>query len=199
MSAQGSPQASGPDPPHHASSGANPLRRTSDRVETWLSRFLLLVLLLGLPPAAIGAGRSAYESTLRTVHAQTAQRHEVNARLTAKSKGSTENATQRAQVRWTDDSGTSHVGTTLVKSSTPRGATVRIWVDRGGSLTGPPMSVHNALATGWLVGGMAALGVAGGCFAARAGMHTALDRRRYAQWDAEWRLVEPGWSARFRG
>jgi hypothetical protein len=48
------------------------------------------------------------------------------------------------------------------------------------------------------VGGMAAFGLATGACAARAGMRLVLDRRRYAQWDAEWDLVEPQWSARFR-
>jgi hypothetical protein len=45
---------------------------------------------------------------------------------------------------------------------------------------------------------MAAFGVAAGSYAVGAGMRLVLNRRRYAQWDAEWDLVEPRWSARFR-
>ena len=56
----------------------------------------------------------------------------------------------------------------------------------------------NATTSGWLVGGMAAFGVAAGSYAVWAGMRLVPDRRRYAQWDAEWGLVEPRWSARFR-
>ncbi len=200
MSAQEQPSASGPPPPHqeHTPKGANPLRRTSDRIETWLLGFLMLGFVLGLPAAALGAGLTAYESSMRAVQTQSAQRQEVTARLTSDVKGNAEDAKRQAQVRWTDDNGTVRTGTTLVEPGTLKGSTVRVWVDRDGTLTGPPMSTLNATATGWLVGGMAAGGVTAGYFAARAGMRHVLDRRRYAQWEAEWVLVEPQWSARFR-
>lgn len=200
MSAHNSPQASGPPSPNpeHTSQGANPLRRTSDRFESWFRGFLMLVLVLGLPVAAFSAGLTAYESSMRTVQAQSAERQEATARLTSNIKGVTPDGKQQAQVRWTDGNGTVRTGTTLVKSGTPKGATVQVWVDRDGSITGPPMSRLNATTTGWFVGGMAAIGVGAGFFAARAGVRRVLDRRRYAQWDAEWNLVEPLWSARFR-
>ncbi|WP_332112409.1 hypothetical protein [Streptomyces gossypiisoli] len=177
---------------------ANPLRRTSDGFESWFRRLLMLVLALGLPVAALSAGTTAYESSMRTVQAQSADRQEVTARLTSNVKAVTTDGMPQAQVRWTDDNGTERTGTTLVKSGTPKGATVRVWVDRGGTITSPPMSKLDATTTGWFVGGMAAIGVAAGFFAARAGMRHVLDRRRYAQWDAEWDRVEPLWSARFR-
>ncbi|MDF3143650.1 MULTISPECIES: hypothetical protein [unclassified Streptomyces] len=200
MSAQDSPSASGPPLPHqeHTSKGANPLRRTSDRVESWFRRFLMLVFVLGLPVAAMGAGLTAYESSMRTVQTQSAQRQEVTARLTSDVKGEPEDAKQLAQVHWTDGNGRVRTGTALVQPGTPKGATMRVWVDRDGTITGPPMSALNARTTGWFVGGMAAGGVSAGFFAARAGMRHVLDRRRYAQWEAEWVLVEPLWSARFR-
>ena len=200
MSAQESPQASGSPPPRQerASKGPNPLRRTSDRFESWFRRFLMLVLVLGLPVAALSAGLTAYESSMRTVQAQSAERHEVTARLMSTAKGVTTEGKQQAKVRWTDDNGTVRTGTTLVESGTAQGATVRVWVDRDGGLTSPPMSDLNATTTGWFVGGMAAIGVGAGFYAARAGMRRVLDRRRYAQWDTEWDLVEPLWSARFR-
>jgi hypothetical protein len=199
MSAQNSPQASGPLPPRqeHASKGANPLRRTSDRFECWFRGLLTLVLMIGLPAAALSAGLTAYESSMRTVQAQSADRHEITARLTTNVKGVTTDGKRQAQVRWTDDYGTVRTGTTLVKSGTPKGARVRVWVDRDGGLTSPPMSEINATTTGWFVGGMAAIGVGAGFYAARAGMRHVLDRRRYAQWDTEWDSVEPLWSARF--
>lgn len=200
MSAPNPQHASGPLPPRqeHASKGANPLRRTSDRFESWFRGFVMLVLVLGLPVAAVSAGLTAYESSMRTAQAQSAERQEITARLTSNVKGVTTDGRQQAQVRWTDDNGTVRTGRTLVKSGTPKGATLRVWVDWNGTLTSAPMSKLNATATGWFVGGMAAIGVTAGLFAARAGMRHVLDRRRYAQWDAEWDLVEPVWSARFR-
>ncbi|MFI8992568.1 hypothetical protein [Streptomyces sp. NPDC053542] len=202
MSAQGSPYASGPHPPHqeHRSKGANPLRRTSDRIECWVARFLMLAFALGLPMASLGVGLTAYESAMRSAHAQAAERHAVAARLTSNADEAqdAEYVQQRARVRWTDKNGKERTGATLVKAGTREGATVRIWVDRDGAITSPPMTVHNATAMGWTVGGGTAVAVAAGLFAARAGTRLALDRRRYARWEAEWDLVEPHWSARFR-
>ncbi|UJB40166.1 Rv1733c family protein [Streptomyces sp. A1-5] len=203
MSARGSPSASSPHPPHGelSAKGTNPLRRTSDRIESWFLRFLMLVLVLGVPVASINAGLMAYHSSLRAVHTQSADRRETTAWLTADAKGtqrSAEDAWQQAQVRWTDKTGKQQTGTTLVQTGTPKGATIRIWLNQDGTLGDPPMTVDGAKATGWLVGSMTAVGVASGLLAARAGMRLALDRRRYAQWDAEWEAVEPGWSARFR-
>jgi hypothetical protein len=176
----------------------NPLIRPSDRLETWIRRFLMLVLVLGLPVAALSAGLTAYESSMRTVQAQSTERQEVNARLKSSVKGATADGKQQAEVRWTDDNGKVRTGTTLVKSGTPEGATVPVWLDRQGTITSPPMTTLTARTNGWFVGGMAAVGVVGGFFAARAGTRRVLDRRRYAQWDTEWDRVEPLWSARFR-
>ncbi|MCZ4508374.1 universal stress protein [Streptomyces sp. ActVer] len=66
-----------------------------------------------------------------------------------------------------------------------------------GTAQEPPISAGNAKAAGWVMGAMTAVGVYAGLVAVRKGMHVALNRRRYAQWDTEWDLVEPLWSARF--
>ncbi|AVV45894.1 hypothetical protein PYK79_22730 [Streptomyces sp. ID05-04B] len=199
MDAQDSPYTSGPPSRRgdDAPRGADSLRRTSDRVEHWFRRFLTVVLLVGLPTASVSAGLASYEASMRTVRAQAAERHQVTARL-ASTVGGDEWAKRPAQVRWTDADGTTRTGSALVKPGTPKGTTVRIWVDRNGTVTTEPTTTLNAIAAGWLIGGMTAFGVAAGTQAARAGMRRALDRRRYAQWDAEWNLVEPFWSARFR-
>ena len=200
MSAQGSPYASGPPSRRgdHAPKGANSLSRTSDRFECWFRRVVMVVLVLGLPTAAVSAGLTAYEASMRTVRAQAAERHQVTARPTTSVKNDDDRAKRPAQVRWTDTNGVVRTGTALVKPGTPKGATVRVWVTRDGTITSPPASTLNATTSGWMVGGMAAFGVAAGSYAAWAGMRLVLDRRRYAQWDAEWDLVEPRWSARFR-
>ncbi|MFI9150627.1 hypothetical protein [Streptomyces sp. NPDC053367] len=158
----------------------------------------MVLLVLGPPVAALSAGLTAYASSMRTVQAQSAQRHQVTARLVSTDKGVTTDGKQRATVRWTDDDGSRRTGTTLVAARTPVDAMVRLWVDRDGSVTDPPMNALTAKTNGWFVGGAAALGAAAGVYAARAGVRHLLDRRRYAQWDAEWDLVEPLWSARFR-
>ncbi|MFF3200986.1 hypothetical protein [Streptomyces sp. NPDC002962] len=174
------------------------MRRGSDRLECWFRRLLMLVLVLGLPAAAVGAGVTAYEASMRTVRAQAAERHQVTARLTTGVERDDEWAKRPVQVRWTEADGVVRTGAALAKPGTPEGATLRVWVTRDGTVTAPPVSALNATTSGWMVGGMAAFGVAAGSAAAWSGLRLVLDRRRYAQWDAEWDLVEPRWSARFR-
>ncbi|MFJ4621809.1 hypothetical protein [Streptomyces sp. NPDC088812] len=200
MSAHGSPYTSGPHPARNdrAPKGTNPLRRTSDRFEAWFRRLLMFVLVLGLPAAAVGAGLTAYDSSMRTVRAQAAERQQVTARLTADAGRDGDMASRPARVRWTDGHGVVRTGTAYVESGTHQGTAVRVWVDRHGAVTTAPTSPLDAKTTGWFVGGMAAFGVAAGVYAAGIGMRWVLDRRRYARWDAEWDLVEPSWSARFR-
>ncbi|MGW0875665.1 Rv1733c family protein [Streptomyces sp. NPDC002740] len=200
MSAQDSPNASGPPSRRRgdgATGSANSLRRTSDRFECWFRRVLMLVLVAGLPVAAVGAGVTSYQASMRTVRAQAAERHQVTARLTSTVKGG-DWAKRPAQVRWKDADGTPRTGAAPVRPGTSKGTAVHVWVTRDGTVTTAPTSTLNATTSGWLMGGTAAFGVAAGCHAAWVGMRLLLDRRRYAQWDAEWDLVEPRWSARFR-
>ncbi|MEV6408344.1 hypothetical protein AB0M58_36265 [Streptomyces bobili] len=199
MSTQGSPYTPGPPPRRGGQSakGGNSLRRASDTLEFWVRRVLMAVLVLGLPAAAVSAGLTAYKASMRAVRTQAAERHQVTARLTSTAEGG-DWAKRPAPVRWTDLNGVVRTGAALVEPGTPKGSTVRVWVTRDGTVTGPPTTKLNATSSGWLVGGMAAFGVVAGSYAAWAGMRLVLDRRRYAQWDAEWGLVEPRWSARFR-
>ncbi|MEU9669126.1 hypothetical protein AB0E25_26680 [Streptomyces bobili] len=204
MSAQDPPHAPGPHRPHQEKlppKGANPLRRTSDRVEVWCSGFLLAVFVLGLPVASVSAGLAVYESTMRTVQAQSAERFQVTARVTSAPEaapGSAADEKQKVQLIWTGEDGRQQTGTARVPLDKTAGSTVRIWVDRDGTVQVPPMSANNANASGWLMGGMTAVGVYGGFVGTRKGMRLALDHRRYAQWDAEWDRVEPLWSTRYR-
>ncbi|WP_086784519.1 hypothetical protein, partial [Streptomyces caniscabiei] len=183
MSAPGTPYTPDPSSPRgeHRSGGANPLRRPSDRFESWLRRLLLVVLLVGLPLAAYGAGTAVCESSMETVRAQTAERHEITARLTEDLDGANDASKQLARVRWTDEDGDVRTGNALVKAGTDKGASVRVWLDRDGKLTSPPMNTLNAKSSGWLAGGMAAFAVAFGCYAVRSGTRLLLDRARYAR------------------
>lgn len=198
MSTRHSPYAFGPLPPRGdgALRGRNPLIRTSDRVEFWMRRVLMIVLVVGLPLAGFVAGRATYKSSMLTVQAQSADRQQVGARVMSVSEHVGQMA--QAQVRWTDSRDTGRTVTALVKPDTSEGSTVRVWVDRGGTVVGPPLTRTRAVADGWFVGGMAVTSVAAGAFVTRAGMRHVLDRRRFAQWDAEWDLVEPMWTGRFR-
>ncbi|MFD7766114.1 hypothetical protein [Streptomyces sp. NPDC059787] len=200
MSTRSSPYASGPLPPRgdRTSKEHNPLIRTSDRVESWLRRVLLVVLLAGLPVAGLVVGRTTYESSIQTVRTQSAERQQVGARVMSIAENVGQAVRERAQVRWADSSGAVRTATALLKPGMTEGATVRVWVDRDGTVTGPPLTKRQALTNGWFAGGITVIGVTAGVFLTRAGARLVLDRRRYARWDAEWDLVEPGWAGRFR-
>ncbi|MFK4153672.1 hypothetical protein ACI2LV_17025 [Streptomyces fungicidicus] len=200
MTIRSSPYASGPPPPggKAAHQGRNPLIRGSDRVEYWLRRVLLAVLVVGLPLAGIVVGRTAYESSLHTARTQSAERQQVRARVLSVTENVGQTVKERARVRWTDGAGTVRTATALLKPDAAAGDTVRVWVDRDGAVTGPPLTNRQALANGWFMGGITVLSVTAGVFLTGAGVRLVLDRSRYARWDAEWELVEPRWAGRFR-
>ena len=200
MSSRSSPYASGPLPPRGRETPErhNPLIRTSDRVEFWLRRVLMAVLIVGLPVAGLVVGRTTYESSIRTAQTQSAERQQVGARVVSIAENVGQAAKERAQVRWTDDSGAVRTSSALLKPGMTEGATVRVWVDRDGTVTAAPLTKRQALGNGWFAGGFTVVGVTAGVFLTRAGARLLLDRGRYARWDAEWELVEPTWAGRFR-
>ena len=57
----------------------NPLRRASDRAETWIRVGLLGVFLIAGPMAALGAGGWAYHAGITTARVQAAAAHDVKA------------------------------------------------------------------------------------------------------------------------
>ncbi|WP_149549234.1 Rv1733c family protein [Streptomyces marokkonensis] len=200
MSTRSSPYASGPRPPRGDEEPRvrNPLIRTSDRVESWVRRALMVVLVVGLPSAGLLAGRAAHESSSHTVRVQSAERQQVGARVLSVAEGVGRTVKEQARVRWTDGGGAVRTATALLAPDTAEGATVRIWVDRDGTVTRAPLTERQAVTNGWFAGGITVISGAAGVFMARAGTRLVLDRRRYARWDAEWDLVEPLWTDRFR-
>ena len=94
----------------------NPLRRTSDRVETYLLAGLFVAAAAGAPFAAQAASQAAYTGALRAEQAQLAARHQVRAVLT-QTAGSTSAYTLSTEVpaaaTWTSGAGVRHTGTIL--------------------------------------------------------------------------------------
>jgi hypothetical protein len=73
---------------------------------------------------------------------------------------------------------------------------VKVWVDKIGRLTGPPLldqqvGEQAVLASGVAVVVLTVLLLGAGLLARR-----VLDARRLAAWDAEWRVTEPRWRSR---
>lgn len=177
------------------SASGNPLLRRSDRVQFWVSVLLTALLAVGLPAASLIAGWAAYESQMHTAQVQAAQRHQVIARL---SSGPMDMGTggQFGRVRWTDEDGTERTVVTRVERGTPRGANVKVWVDRRGDLVEAPLRPAVARTTGWIAGSVTAGAVALVALNVHRGIACAMDRRKHARWAAEWDRLEPRWSRR---
>lgn len=182
---------------------SNPLYRRSDRAQSWFGFLLVIGLIVGVPAAAIGVGTATLHSGMETVRTQNDERHPVKARLVSDAEPVPDPAGSgspvKMPVRWTDKDGNRHEGQARVAPGTRAGTVVNAWVDRSGSITEPPMTSKQATATAWLAGAVTAGATVTLILLTRAGFVYVLDRRRYAQWEAEWALLEPQWTRRSRG
>ncbi|HEX3192196.1 MAG TPA: hypothetical protein VHS30_20690 [Streptosporangiaceae bacterium] len=177
----------------------NPLRRGSDRAETIVLGALLAVFLAAAPVAAHAAGSWAHASAVRDAQAQRASLHQVTATVvrTAPVLSSYGSASDFAvEARWRAPDGRVRTGELLVTADLAAGHSTRIWVDRTGRLTGPPLSRDQMtgrvqLAAGVAVGGLAAVLIMAACL-----VRGGIDRRRMAAWDADWLAIGPRWSPR---
>ncbi len=177
----------------------NPLRRTSDRIEAAIIAAALVLFLAGAPLAALFAWHWADASALRVHQRQQSAWHQVGAVLLARPRpitdigyGGVTGAEVRA--RWTAPDGTVRTGQVPAPASARAGSTVRIWVDRSGMLTGPPLRAEQAAGQAMLASLLApfVLGTVLSC-AVSLGVHV-LDQRRLAGWAAEWRAIGPRWN-----
>ncbi|MER5177422.1 hypothetical protein ABT009_03425 [Streptomyces sp. NPDC002896] len=195
-----------PDPKArvHPARVRNPLRRTSDRLRTWVARGLLVIVVVGLPAAGMTTGLMSYESRMRAVQTEAAARHPVDARLVAvapeaaPTSDGTSLAKVPAQVRWTGSDGAVRTDTAQVEPGTTAGTTVRLWVDDHDRIALAPTTPGQAVVSGWTTGVTVSVAVAVTTVLVWRGFTRLLDRRAYAHWDAEWEQVEPGWSRRPR-
>jgi hypothetical protein len=87
-------------------------------------------------------------------------------------------------------------GEVPVPAGTAAGATIQVWTDRAGNLSTAPLA-DSQVAEQAVLG--QALGVAGtACVLAVAGALAlrALDKRRMADWAAQWQVTGPRWTTR---
>jgi hypothetical protein len=176
----------------------NPLRRTSDRVETYLLAGLFVAAAAGAPFAAQAASQQAYSAAHRAQQAQLASRHQVRAVLTqaAGSAASAYALSTEVPVRaaWTSVTGTKRTGQVMAESGTPKGASVTVWTDPAGNLTSPPLLPSQVAGQA----DMAAFGAVAGIgllYLSGAGIaRYVLYRRRMAAWDADWAVTATAWN-----
>ena len=177
----------------------NPLRRGSDRVETYLLGGLLAAGIAGAPFAAQAADHVTYAALLRAEHVQQATRHQVKAELLQSAGNAPVNGFQfdiRVPVlaRWTTVIGAPRTGQLMVPAGRPRGSTVTVWTDSSGALVDPPLQPGQIADQAGLAaaGAVAGIGILYLCEAVI--IHQVLNRRRMAAWGADWALTEPMWN-----
>ena len=176
----------------------NPLRRTSDRVETYLLAGLFVAAAAGAPFATQAASQAAYSGALRTEQAQLATRHLVPAVLTQTAGNGTSAYTLSTEVpvpaTWTSSAGVRRTGMILALEGSPKGSSVSIWTDAHGDLTSPPLQPAQVAGQA----DMAALGTVIGIavlYLCEAGVvRYVVNRRRLAAWDADWAVTAPAWN-----
>jgi hypothetical protein len=175
----------------------NPLRRRIDRVETGMVAGLIVLFLTAAPVLTAAAvhwtrTQGLREQRTEAVWQQVAATVQPAPAHTGEFSGWPGTVLKRA--RWTAPDGQPRSGWAPVSAAAPPGSSVRIWVNRSGSLTGPPLHdrqlhaqmVMAAVLTATVLGLMVFL--TGG--AAR----FLLARRRLAAWDRQWRTVGPQWT-----
>jgi hypothetical protein len=173
----------------------NPLRRTLGRVEAAVGAVLAVALLAGAPLAAIAAGHFSSSIGSRAAYSQQAAWHQVPAMLLASVPASGLNQNQ-VPARWVAPDGRRRTGHIPVPLGAKTGATVMVWVDVAGRLTGPPLQPRRVRDQVEFAPILAFITV---CVIVLCVGHLAfgaLDRRRLAAWEADWRAIEPKWTGR---
>lgn len=174
----------------------NPLRRMSDRVESWF----VLALIVAYVPLAVLATVSAASwvqaSGVReltsgaSLRPATATLTRAVPQVAAPVPGS---ALVWAPAQWNAD-GVRHTGEVPAAPGSKALSTVSIWVDRAGNVEPPPLTRSQLSGRVTLAATTTPLALALGLWVLRRGLRWLLDRRRLASWGQAWSLVGPLWT-----
>lgn len=176
----------------------NPLRRKWDRLETYLMGGAIITAIAAAPfaiPAAAGASHAAAVSTQA---AQEATRHPVSARLLQRAadggSGYSPSTQVLTQATWRAPDGTPRTGQVLAPAGDPKGSPVTVWIDSAGHLSAPPLTGSQIASQADLAGTAAGITLALLVLCECVIAQRLMERRRMAEWDAEWSLTEPSWT-----
>jgi hypothetical protein len=176
----------------------NPLRRGSDRAETAIVAGLVTAFLAVAPFTAVTAGHWVYAAGLHEQRAQAAAWHRVPALVLkdAPSDSFVDYGPSAVPVpaRWAAPDGSQHTGYVGVPAGTRAGSSVTTWTDAAGRLTGPPLVSAQVADRAALAAMAAPLIAAILLLVAWMLARRALDKRRSAAWDAEWKVTGPQWT-----
>lgn len=173
----------------------NPLRRGTDRVESWLLA-LTVALAVALPvPVGIAVG-GAYEHVQRAAiqHALVTDATIVRVLTPGGPSRAAQPHPTEALARWRTPAGQERTGEIRVSARAVAGATVPVGLDRAGNAVAPPRTPQQIHTNALVFGFSAGWGVLLALWAAFALAKFRLARARLAAWEHEWAQVEPGWS-----
>jgi len=178
----------------------NPLRRRADKIAACLAAALVAVFLAGAPVLAMVAVGWAGRTAATGHHAAGSWRQvpAVSGQAAAGPAAVEPFGHSWMPTRWTAPDPRSHAGQIPARGALPAGRTVPPQADTAGTPAGPPPARRAVLTrqAAAAVTAVAVLEIVLLCLA-RAGQWV-LDRRRLADWEAEWATVGPQWTRRFR-
>ncbi|MFE6692283.1 hypothetical protein ACFVFQ_38330 [Streptomyces sp. NPDC057743] len=164
--------------------------------QSWMALLAGLLALVLVPISGVATGRAVTAA----VYQQHAQWHRTSATVLQQPSGpvgidtgNSAGGQVYAKVRWVTQNHVLHTGETATASDARVGDRTSVWLDRHGALVRDPGSPTDITAMGVVAGITTACGtgllVLG---AERVGVYL-LDRRRYAQWDRDWRELDAQW------
>ncbi|MEU6476925.1 hypothetical protein ABZ858_08505 [Streptomyces sp. NPDC047017] len=182
----------------------NPLRRTTDLVESWVALVALLVILVACPVLGAVVGTTAQDALQQSVRDQHRSRSLVAATVVRKldrpaSSSDPEVITgrdrrSRVVADWTAPDGTrQHDAVTTGLRAPHPGDRFGLWTDPHGRATTRPLDATTATTHAVLAGLGTALVAAGLTEGARRLVVWRLVRRRFARWDQAWDRAGPDW------
>jgi hypothetical protein len=177
--------------------GRNPLRRRVDRIQ-FAAGIAAALLILAALPLALSLGHDADQAGLTEGARESGSRTPVTAVLLADAPVSQDGADLVTPVltpaRWRAANGSERTGQVLAWPGAQAGAAQQTWIDAAGDVVSAPLTPQQAHWRGMLTSALA-LGALGAALAVLLGiLHWALNRRRYALWDREWRQFGPQWT-----
>ncbi|HEY7487154.1 MAG TPA: hypothetical protein VH912_22045 [Streptosporangiaceae bacterium] len=169
------------------------LRRPVDRAQSAIALGLFLVFLVLGPIVTLHVVQRVYDSGVRTER-QHSTRQQVEATVVEYLQPSSTSIGYRGRIQWRAADGSVRSGTVI--TAKPVGGHLQVWVDKSGAITGAPQTRTLTIGTTGFAGagGLAAVGLP--LAFGYALVRRRFERRRFADWDAEWSRIAPLWTGR---
>ncbi|HEX8864335.1 MAG TPA: hypothetical protein VF821_01645 [Lentzea sp.] len=182
--------------------GRNPLATCGDRIEGAALAVGVVVALLAVPVAG-AVGSEIYATHTARVEVEQKSRTQVDAvlvedapSLSGARGGEAVVEKTEATASWRLADGTTRRGLVPAPYSAEAGTTLRIWVDRSGEVTEPPMTSQGAAFNAFFSALLLWALVAGTMAALFGSVRFVCMRIRLRWWQLEWERTAPDWTGR---